>query len=99
MSSSLGASLFEVISASVTFSVETTHEESHSYSWKASASIPEGQSGYLTFAPRLACKQTSLKVITTALTITLQVLPMANSQAVTARVLLLIRRVACATKL
>ncbi|KAF2739426.1 hypothetical protein EJ04DRAFT_559783 [Polyplosphaeria fusca] len=55
VSSEIGANLFEIISASVTFSVEVSHEESHGFTWSATASVPPGQSGYLTFQPKLEC--------------------------------------------
>ncbi|KAJ4292087.1 hypothetical protein N0V90_009986 [Kalmusia sp. IMI 367209] len=55
VSAEAGVNLFEVISASVTFSYEVSHETSRSYSWSISADVPPGQSGYISFAPHYLC--------------------------------------------
>ena len=54
VSTEIGAA-FEIFSASVSFSAEVSHTESKSYTEAFSVTIPQGQSGYLTFQAKYEC--------------------------------------------
>ncbi|KAF2201914.1 hypothetical protein GQ43DRAFT_17407 [Delitschia confertaspora ATCC 74209] len=55
VSTELGGSLFEILSASISFSYEHSETEEKSYETTYSGTRPAGSKGYITFTPKMEC--------------------------------------------